>query len=95
MHSTILSVYPISRRVEGARVFKPRASRPTGGQAAIEEVKTDDERLGWYHTSPANPVRPTHDSAHPELAATNLELSTGSGLLLKLFSEGERGGLLD
>ena len=48
-------------------------------------------RLSRYHTSPANPVR---DPAHPELAATNLELST-DGLLLKLFGGGARGRLLD
>jgi len=83
-------VYLISRRVEGARVFKSRASRPTRLQSR-KPKQMMNVRLSRYHTSPANPVR---DPAHPELAATNLELST-DGLLLKLFGGGARGRLLD
>jgi len=46
--SNILSVYLIPRRVEGVRVFKLRASSFKANQAAIEEVKKDDERLSRY-----------------------------------------------
>ena len=88
------SHYPVFHQMEGARVFKT-------DQAAIEEVKADNERLSQYldqsniviedipRVSPTNPVQPTHDPAHSELVALNLKLSINS-LLLKLFGGGAR-----
>lgn len=88
------SHYPVFHQMEGARVFKTE-------KAAIEEVKSDNERLSRYlgqsnivikdipHTSPTNPVQPTHDPVHSELIALNLKLSINS-LLLKLFGGGAR-----
>ena len=88
------SHYPVFHQMEGARVFKT-------DQAAIEEIKTDNERLSRYlnqsniaiedipHTSPTNPVQSTHNPVHSELVALNLKLSINS-LLLKLFGGGAR-----
>lgn len=88
------SHYPVFHQMEGARVFKT-------DPAAIEEVKVDNERLTRHldqsniviedipHTSPTNPVQPTHEPAHSELVALNLKLSINS-LLLKLFGGGAR-----
>jgi len=88
------SHYPVFHQMEGARVFKT-------DQAAIEEVKADNDRLTRYldqsniviedvpHASPTNPVQPTHDPTHSKLVALNLKLAINS-LLLKLFGGGAR-----
>ena len=88
------SHYPVFHQMEGARVFKT-------DRAAIVGVKADNERLSRYldqsniviedipHTSPTNPVQPTHDPIHSGLVALNLKLSINS-LLLKLFGGGAR-----